>query len=454
MLNRFSLKLKITLWYTIAMVIVSTIVLLAMNTITTEIINRDISERIIRTVEETSRMMIDRDGKLRSMTKFPFYMRGVHMVVFDAEKNIAAGQVPFGISDKFEFKDKDLRNETYSGNKYVVFDRLVHTPAGEEYWVKGIVSHNEESYGHESAFKTNVIITLIMIILAAFGGYLIISRALNPVYKIRNTAENIINSGDLSQRINIGKNADEISSLAITFDRMLSRIESSFENEKQFTSDASHELRTPVAVIISECEYMTECAETADEFRESAASVKRQARKMSKLISELLAISRMDNNTLNLSFEETDISELLEFVCEEQEDINTKDICLTKNITPGVVADADRGLIARLFINIISNAYQYTADGGSIDITLAKKGENVHFAVKDTGIGIAPENIDKIWERFYQEDPSRTPDESGSTGLGLSMVKWISEIHKGKTTVNSNVGEGTEFVFEFPVKNS
>lgn len=452
-MKNISLKLKITLWYTVAMIVVSSIVLIAMNSITTEIINRDISERIVRTVEETSHMMVDRQGRMRPMPNFPFYMRGVHMVVFDSEKNVVAGQVPFGISEKFEFTDEKLRHEIYDSNKYMVYDKLITAKNEETYWIKGMVAVNEESYAANSTFKTNAIITVIMILIAAIGGYFIISRALNPVSRIRNTAETIINSGDLSQRINIGKSADEISSLANTFDIMLSKIEASFENEKQFTSDASHELRTPVAVIISECEYMTECAENVQEFRESAHSVKRQAEKMSKLISELLTISRMDKNTLKLNFEEIDISELLSFVCEEQEEIQSKEIVMHKEIAPGITARADRGLIARLFINLISNAYQYTGEHGTIDVSLCKDGDNVRFSVRDTGIGIAPENIDKIWERFYQEDPSRTADDSGSMGLGLSMVKWIAECHGGRMYVNSTVGEGSEFVFVCPENN-
>lgn len=451
-MKKISLKLKITLWYTLFMIVLASIVLVAMNSITTEIINRDIGERTIRTVEETSRILIDRQGRLRQMPDFKFYMRGVHMVVFDGDKNVIAGQIPFGIDDDLPFENKELRTEVYNNNKYTVFDREIRTFTGEIYWIKGIVSVSEESYASRSALKTNMIITLVMIILASLGGYFIVSRALMPVEKINKTAKSIINNGDLSKRINIGKSADEISSLANTFDEMLSKIESSFEKEKQFTSDASHELRTPVAVILSECEYINECAGNVDEYKESTASIRRQAEKMSKLISELLMISRMDKNTIQLNFEETDISELLSFVCDEQEEIHDNGIRMIKKISPDVVACVDRSMLARLFINLISNAYQYSKPEGTIEVSLESADNIIRFSVKDNGIGISPEDKEKIWERFYQADPSRTSDDNGSMGLGLSMVKWIAECHGGKISVNSALGEGSEFIFEFSCK--
>lgn len=450
-MKRISLKLKITLWYTVAMIIVSSIVLVAMNSIAADIIERDITERIVRTVEDTARMSVDfRHNRLRPIPDFHFFTRGVHMVIYDDKGNVVAGQIPFMISQELPLTDETLRNETYNGNHYKVYDKKINLRDGNTYYVKGMVSMDEEMRVGDSTLKVNILVIAIMIMAAAVGGYFILMRALIPVEKINTTAESIIDSGDLSQRINLRKNNDEISSLASTFDRMLQRIEASFENEKQFTSDASHELRTPVAVILSECEYMEVCAKTIDEFKESSASVKRQAEKMSKLISELLLISRMDRNTVNINFENTDISELLSFVCEEQQEIRNDSISLTTDIEPCIFAMADRGLIARLFINLISNAYQYNKPYGTVNVSLRSSEEKVVFSVKDSGIGISPENIDKIWERFYQEDPSRTSDDSGSMGLGLSMVKWIAHSHRGSVDVLSVVGEGSEFIFTFP----
>ncbi len=170
---------------------------------------------------------------------------------------------------------------------------------------------------------------------------------------------------------------------------------------------------------------------------------------MTKLISELLTISRMDRSTIALNFEKIDLSELLSFVCDEQEEIRQENITLIRNISPDISAYGDRVLLTRLFINLISNAYQYGKENGTIKVTLSESGENVTFSVDDDGIGIEADQLDKIWERFYRADPSRNT-ESGSMGLGLSMVKWITKAHSGDIKVKSEIGHGTTFTFTMP----
>ena len=199
---------------------------------------------------------------------------------------------------------------------------------------------------------------------------------------------------------------------------------------------------------------MEECAKTADEYKESATSIKRQAKRMSKLISELLTISRMDNNKIKTNFEDVDISELLTFVCDEQEEIHDKKITLVRNISQGIKAKADRFLLTRAFVNLISNAYQYIGDGDKIEVSLTSQNDKILFSVKDNGIGISEDNLPKIWDRFYQADTARTFNENGSMGLGLPMVKWIAEAHGGKVSVKSEINEGSLFTFELPLSRA
>lgn len=451
-MRKLSIKLKITLWYTLVMVLISGVALVIMTSASQEMIERDISERITKSVMTFSRIIDKPNGMDIHIPKFGFYEQGVHMVVCDDNNNIVAGNIPFEIETSTELIDNHLQTITDNRNKYYIYTIKVHHRNGEEtpYWVKGVVSITDEMYAVQSAAKNNIVLTIILIIIAAAGGYFIISRVLSPVDKIRNTAEKISESSDLSQRIYIGEGKDEIHSLANTFDNMLDKIEQTVEREKQFTSDASHELRTPIAVILSECEYMTDCAKTYDEIKESAYSVKNQAEKMSKLVSELLTISRMDKNTMQTEFERTDISELLNFVCDEQEEIHSENIVLHREIEPDVTVHADRFLLARLFINLITNAYSYGKDGGNITVSLSQNKNEIIASIADDGIGIAETDIPRIWERFYQTDPSRTANKNGSMGLGLAMVKWIAECHNGKMSVQSELGVGSTFTFIMP----
>lgn len=453
-MRKLSIKLKITLWYTIVMMLISGVVLAVMTSATQEMIERDISDRIVKNVMDFSRVLGRPEPKDFQLPKFGFYNQGVHMIVYDDDNNIVAGNIPFEIDISSELTDNNMQTITENRNKYYIYTLQVRRRGGEStpYWIKGIASVTDDMYAVNTAAKTNLILTVILIIIAAAGGYFIIGRALSPVTKIRNTAERISESRDLSRRINIGAGKDEIHELANTFDNMLDKLQNTFEREKQFTSDASHELRTPVAVILSECEYMTDCAKTYDEIKESAYSVKGQAEKMSKLISELLTISRMDKNTIQTEFEEVDISELLNFVCDEQTEIQDENITLHRDIEPDIVVNADRFLLVRLFINLISNAYRYGKSGGNVIVSLHSDKNGITASVTDDGIGISESDIPKVWERFYQVNPSRTSGENGGVGLGLSMVKWIAECHGGSMSVKSTLGMGSTFTFSMPAR--
>lgn len=495
-MKKLSLKLRVTLWYTLTMIILSALALAAMSTVGRDMLRREIVSRLINDVNEVSRQISMPGGQKPQGNPPPSsqpqggqtqgeqppqgipsenngsndtasdntddffqnrlnrhlgerYRQGMSLAVFDLDGELLYGELPFENSSVPAFDDNQFHTATADGVEYCIFDRKTKTFDGNYVWLRGVSSVDAEGYMISSVLKTNALLAIILIIIAAVGGYLILKRAFVPVNKISRTAQEISESNDLSQRINIGGGNDEICQLANTFDKMLDKIEQSFESEKQFTSDASHELRTPVAVILSECEFMEQCAESVDDYRESASSVKRQAEKMSKLISELLAISRMDKKTQKLNFEDVDLSELVSFVCDEQAEIHSDDIELIRNIAPSVYAKADRFLIARLFINLISNAYKYSRQGKKITVSLVCENNNIEFYVKDEGIGIDDDNLKKIWDRFYQVNPARS-NADGSMGLGLAMVKQIAQCHNGKVWAESKPGVGSTFFFTMP----
>lgn len=454
-MKKLSVKLRITLWYTLAMIIVSGIVLVSVSSFSKNMISRDVQARLARVVDEFpmgpagKHPQKNNDGNKPSAPtpEHRFYDSGVHIILYDSEGNIVNGVMPFDIDDALDVTRNGVHLTTYDGDKYYEYIKRVQLE-NETFYVRGITAVSDELYVVKSIVKTNTVITVITILLAAIGGYFIIHNAFKPVKKITETAKSISNSGDLSRRIAIGEGKDEIYSLANVFDEMLEKLKNTFDREKQFTSDASHELRTPVAVILSECEYAEQCAKTEVEYKESVGSIKRQAERMSKLISELLTISRMDRNAIETNFETVNLSELVCFVCDEQEEINDSTVNLVRNIDTDIVAMADTFLYTRLCINLISNAYGYIGDGNKITVSLKDDGENVILEVSDNGIGISQENLSKIWERFYQVDPSRT--NTGNMGLGLSMVKWIAACHKGSIEVTSELGKGSTFTFIMP----
>ncbi len=476
-MNKIPLKLKVTLWYVGILVLLSFFILYAMTMISQSFIVNGVEDSLINEVNAFSRLVKESNNKsdlndlltlseenvdtkeenlvqqdlvvpedeFNKIPEHSLYSQGIQMAVYDVNYNLVFGQLPFGIFEEFTFNDKEIRSEKYHDKIYTVYDRYIVIDDTESYWVKGLACLSDETLSVQTMVQCNIALIIAFILVTGIGGYIILSSAFVPMNKVIKTAKGISESNDLTQRINFNGGKDEISALADAFDSMLDKIEGSFEKEKQFTSDASHELRTPISVILSECEYGEDCADTVEDLKEVIGSIKGQAVKMSKLVSELLMISRMDSNRLKLNFEDVDLSELLEFVCEEQREIQTKKIELISEIEPNIMGKVDRLLFTRLFINLISNAYQYSDDNTNIRVSLKEEKDYVLFSVKDEGIGIAQEHIDKIWDRFYQVDPSRTDDNDSSSGLGLPMVKWIAECHNADIRVDSELGKGTTF---------
>ena len=445
------LKLKLTLWFMLIMAIVSSCLVGVVLGISENVVIKEQEKELVSSVVGFKQNVEAFGMTNKEIPSHLLFNKGIQMVVLDENMNIVVGQRPFGVDENFDFADDTLQLEKYNGKEYYIYDKLfkIDSVLQKEYWVRGMVCLSDELATNKIVAKFYIIFIIIFVLVAGAGCYYIVGRSLSMVKKIRKTAKKISESGDLSQRIDVDEDGDELHKLAETFNGMIEKLDESFKKEKQFTSDASHELRTPISVILTECEYGEDCVEKVEDFKECISSIKNQANKMSKLVSELLMISRMDNDRLKLNFEETDVSELLEFVCEEQVEIHNDEVILTQNIDKDVIGKVDRSLITRLFVNLISNAYQYIGQGNSIVVSLNKENDKIRFSVKDNGVGISEENISKIWDRFYQVDSSRTADGNGSSGLGLSMVKWIAETHNGKLEVNSELGKGSEFIFVF-----
>lgn len=446
-MNKMSIKLRITLWYSLIMLAIATAALMIIFSWSRAIITQDITVRLIRTVSNSARMQVDPKGRIHHAPDFMYFENGVHLAVYDKQGQLIDGQIPFEAAKNTDFQNEKIQTLMENGTLYYIYDQKIEIPNQESLWIRGAISFSGEDYMVRSIVKTNITVTIILILVAAVGGYFMVKRALTPVDIIRKTAKEICESQDLSQRISIGSGKDEICQLANTFDEMLEKLEQTLEQEKQFTSDASHELRTPVAVIMSECEYMLDCAKAPEEFKESAESIKKQTTRMTKLIAELLSFSRMDNGTQQLNFEPLDISELLTIVCEEQQEIHNSSITMSTQIQPNVMVTGDHFLLTRLFINLISNAYQYGRENGKIHVVLKEENGLVIVSVADNGIGIAPNELPNIWKRFYQVDASRTDRGNGSMGLGLSMVQWIAKQHKGTVKAESQLGKGSVFTF-------
>ncbi|MCJ7580023.1 MAG: ATP-binding protein [Candidatus Aminicenantes bacterium] len=290
----------------------------------------------------------------------------------------------------------------------------------------------------------------IIMLLASLGGSFIINKALHPVKSVVKTAEKIT-AEDLSLRIDSKNRKDEIGALVETFNSMIARLEKSINKIRQFSGDVSHELRTPLTIIRGEIEVLLRKDRPKEEYLKTFNSVLEESFRMEKLIDALLFLSRVEAMDRSKGREIVDLDDVLDVVSKfRSPSASNNNISIgTKNIKP-VQLKGNRELLERMTANILDNAIRYSNPGDHIEIELEKDKNTARLQIRDTGIGIPEESLPLIFDRFYVVDPSRSK-ETGGAGLGLSIVKWIAEYHHAKITVDSTVGQGTNFIVTFPL---
>lgn len=452
MKNRLSITAKVTFWYTTLMMILAILVLILTFTMSYGIINRNSRDVLAERVVSASNEIEVEDGIIDIDDDFDYFQRGIYLSIYDNEGNQQGGVLPEGFDRNTEYEYGKVRKIEGHNQTWYVYDYAVNGVDKDPLFIiRGVMPSNMISYEARTISLVILAVLPVLILLAIIGGYLVTKRAFRPINQMRETVEQINNGKDLSRRINLGEGKDEIYQLGKTFDQMFERLELAFEREKQFTTDVSHELRTPISVILSQSEYVLEKG-LNQEVQRSAKVILSQAQKMGKLISQLLQLSRADKGWYKLVIEDVNISELLDIVIEEEQEIaNGKEIHIVTNISPDIHIEGDETMLMRMYVNLISNAIKYGKQGGKIDISLWSENNTVISCITDNGEGIALENLDKIWERFYQVNPSRTASEDGNMGLGLSMVKWIVQAHNGEVTVDSELGKWTSFTVTLPI---
>lgn len=410
----------------------------------------DARARLRNTVLQAFSEIDYEDGLLTFDDDINYLEEGVYISVYDAQGYLLYGRTPTGFSGASTLIMDQMQQVGSGQDFWYVYDYCQSVDGYGNLWIRGVASHSRSDSILRIITNAALILLPFFVALIALGGYLITAKALRPLSAMTETARAISEGNDLTRRIRLGCGRDEVHVLAHTFDQMMERLQSSFETEKQFTSDVSHELRTPVAVILSQCEYASQEGTPPEELRGSIGVIGAQARKMSALISQLLTLARADSGKQKLQYELVNLSELAEIIVEEQSiAAEEKGITLLTDIQPEILLRADETMMMRLFINLISNSITYGKPDGHTLVTLSANEAEITGSVQDDGIGIPADKLDKIWQRFYQVDPARTSGSSSGSGLGLSMVKWIVQAHGGRIEVSSRLGEGSCFTFHF-----
>jgi len=290
-----------------------------------------------------------------------------------------------------------------------------------------------------------------VLLLASLGGYWISRRALAPVDEITLTAKSI-GIQNLSQRLSVPATGDELQRLSETWNDMLARLESAVKRLSQFTADASHELRTPVALIRTTAELTLRRERSPDTYREALRQVVLESERTSRLVEDLLLLARADAGLPALPLERLELAPLVRDVCQQGQVLAEERQLQISTEAPEdpVYVEANDPALRRLLLLLLDNAVKYTPAGGRITVSVGSDSLGATVAVRDTGIGIADSALPHVFERFYRADESRNRD-AGGTGLGLAIAKWIAERHRASLEAESVVGEGSTFRVRFPV---
>jgi signal transduction histidine kinase len=312
---------------------------------------------------------------------------------------------------------------------------------------------------------TLVIGNLLTLAIALTGGFWLADQALRPVQTITQTARQI-GETDLNRRLHL-PGRDELTELGNTFDDMLDRLQKAFTRQKQFTADASHELRTPLTIIDLETNRMLSNRRSVDEYERVLRTIQSENKFMIRLVTNLLALARMDAGQMSLKSEDVDLGGLVSEVIERMEPLaKAQGVNLNIGDLPDITISGDRSTLTQMFTNLVENAIKYSAGVADpqVDVSAGKRAEAERVLawvrVHDNGVGIATEHIPQLFDRFYQADSSRTRKasaegevnelESSGTGLGLAIAQWIARAHHGEIRVESAVGKGSTFEVILP----
>jgi heavy metal sensor kinase len=302
-----------------------------------------------------------------------------------------------------------------------------------------------------SQYRITIILALpIILMLAGLGGYLLAWRYLRPISNITKAAQDITLSNVYEKALPTHNNNDELDHLAETFNQVFFKLAESYKQIAQFTADASHELRIPITTLKGEAEVVLDRERSLAEYQRVLESSIEEYNRLSKMLNDLLILSRSDLGDEKIEFDDVDLSALMNHMIEFLRPLAAcKNILFEVSLAPQVIMPGNKIMLERLFLNILDNAIKYSPHDKRIFITLKQDNAQVKIAVKDQGPGIPAEHLPRIFDRFYRVDRSRSR-ELGGSGLGLSISKMIATMHNGTITVVSEDGVGTEVTVVFP----
>lgn len=472
-----SVRLRLTFYYTVALTVIVMFIALATYVIVKQEIRKktdadlaELSESFLATVQaeirDESRTESISDSVNEAIAEHRF--REYVFAVFDSKGNLilssqdsASNSRSHGAPIESVFQSPSFQHlltnagvvkpefeYVRSHGWYRGYSRKFSTPVGD-YTFAALYSLYQPEEFLESIRYTFTLIIPLGTMLAAAGGYLLARNALAPVVSMSQQASQI-DAKNLGDRLAVVNSRDELGTLASSFNSLLDRLAASIEQQRRFMADASHELRTPVAILRGEADVaLSQKDRPTTEYRESLAVLRDTARSLSQIVEDLFTLARADAGTYPIIRSRFYLDELLSNCVR-----STRALAAAKNIQfelhsePDLLIEADEALIRRMYLNLLDNAIKFTPANGHVAVSAKRDGQRYQIAIEDSGSGIPTELQTRVFDRFFRVDTARThsADESSGAGLGLAIALWIAEVHDGTLKLISAGENGSVFV--------
>lgn len=434
-LSRIPVSIRVTVWFSSVIVILFLIILSSLILIEDKVVNDLSQKELVEAVEE-----IYEDPE-----KFENFNDGIYYIKYNEQNEIIAGKFPKDFDIALAFSIEDINIYQVENKKFLYYDTRLQD---EDDWIRGIYPLGKVQKEIETLWNIAIALSVLFLIFVVIVGYRIIKNAFKPVKQISNTALEIKRSKDFSNRIELeDSNDDEIHKMASTFNEMLDTVEEVFIHEKQFSSDVSHELRTPITVILAQSDYALQYSDTFEEAKESLEVINRHAKRMTNLINQIMELSKLERQK-EIEKEKINLSNIVLQLLEDYKPLlESKNLNLVYNVEKDLRIQGNKIMLERVFLNILMNAVKFTKT--NIEISLTREDKTAVLKIRDDGIGISEENKKFIWERFFQVNDSRNKEENKGSGLGLSMVKKIVDLHSATIDLESELEQGTCFTIKF-----
>ena len=445
--NSMRLRTKMTFWYTAFTFFVIAVFCIFLYWVVSNELQRSLQSEATMAMSQLISQIENENGMITFEHEVPVSQNIMFYITEDNGSEIASYGKDITVFDHVPIRENEFSNVKGTEGDWLLLDSSL---IQEDYFALRV--RVAVSYEHKQQVLSILMLLFFigvpsMTIISLLGGFGIAKRSLMPIRKIITSAE-VISQGNLSERVPPTRTKDELGELTDALNGMLASVESAFIREKQFSSDASHELRTPVTVVRAYTETLLKEPALTEEQRESFQIILTECSRMEKIISQLLIITRGHEKRYPICIETIHMKELIESIAETMEEqLKDHEMKLLSHCSAKIEMQADQSLLTQMLLNLVENAIKYGKEKGTIVLSVKQNDEATILSVKDNGIGISDEALPYIFDRFYRVDASRNRNGSG---LGLSIVKWIVDTHQGSIVVRSKLDHGTEFVITIP----